>query len=127
MRCKIIPDSLKSIFSLLINGKGANMSIKSIDLATMQQWLKTGEAILVDVREPAEHAEASIPGAVLLPVSQVNKATLQALGGKKWMLHCKSGGRSSRVCAHLLAQDADLEVYNVEGGITGWLALANKS
>ena len=101
-------------------------TIKSIDIQTMRQWQASGEAILVDVREPAEHAEASIPGAVLIPMAQVNKAALTALGGNKWALHCRSGGRSRRVCEQLLADDASLDVYNLEGGISAWQAMANK-
>jgi rhodanese-related sulfurtransferase len=101
-------------------------AIKSIDIQTMQQWQASGEAILVDVREPAEHAEASIPGAVLIPMAEVNKAALSTLGGNKWVLHCRSGGRSRRVCEQLLTEDASLEVYNLEGGIRAWQELSNK-
>lgn len=101
-------------------------AIKSVDIQTMQQWQNSGEAILVDIREPEEHAEASIPGAILLPMAQVSKAALLALGGKRWVLHCRSGGRSTRVCSQLLSEDPLFEVYNLDGGIRAWLELVNK-
>jgi rhodanese-related sulfurtransferase len=97
-------------------------AVKSIDIPTIQQWQKSGEA----VREPSEHAESSIPGAILLPQAQVTKAALMALGGKKWVLHCRSGGRSNRVCSQLLSEDASFEVYNLEGGIRAWQDLLDK-
>lgn len=99
-------------------------NIKSINIPTMLEWQQSGDAIVVDVREPAEHAEASIPGAILLPMAQVNKASLLALGSNKWVLHCRSGGRSTRLCEQLLAEDSSLEVYNLEGGIRAWLSLS---
>ena len=74
-------------------------------------------ATLIDVREPDEVAEASMPGAVNIPMSTIG-AHLDELPEGTIYLVCKSGGRSARVAATLEQQGYD--VVNVEGGITQW-------
>lgn len=96
------------------------MPLKIVDANTLKNWLDKGEAVLVDVREPAEHEAESIPGATLLPLSTVSKATLPNCAGKKLVVHCRKGGRGGTACEKLLAEDPALEIYNLEGGITAW-------
>jgi len=31
------------------------MTIRTVDAATLKRWMDSGEAVVVDVREPAEH------------------------------------------------------------------------
>ena len=96
------------------------MSIKTVDAQTLKQWLANNEAVVVDVREPAEHASEKIEGAVLLPLAQVSKKALPDHQGKKLVVHCRSGMRSSTACQRLLAEDPSLEIYNLECGIKAW-------
>lgn len=96
------------------------MPIKTIDAGTLKNWLDRNEAVLVDVREPAEHEAEAIPGAMLLPLANVSSTALPETAGKKLVLHCKAGKRGGMACEKLLAENPDLEVYNLEGGITAW-------
>jgi len=98
------------------------MPLKSIDANTLQTWLNTGEAVLVDVREPAEHAAESIQGATLLPLGSISKIALPAHANKKLVIHCRKGGRGGTACQKLLAEDPNLDIYNLEGGIDAWSA-----
>ena len=41
------------------------MEPKSVEAKTLKAWLASGEAVLVDVREPGEHAAEHIAGAAL--------------------------------------------------------------
>ncbi len=96
------------------------MPIKTVDSATLKRWMDSDEAVVVDVREPAEHAAEKIHGATLLPLGTVNKTALPESGGKKLVIHCRSGKRSMNACEKLLAEDPNLEIYNLEGGISAW-------
>ncbi len=96
------------------------MSLKMVTANTLKNWLDNGEAVLVDVREPAENAAESIEGALLLPLSGINKAVLPNCAGKKLVIHCRKGGRGGSACEKLLAEDPSLEIYNLEGGISAW-------
>ncbi len=102
------------------------MTIKSVDAKTLETWLKNGEAVLVDVREPAEHAAENISCAHLLPLSQVHINLLPEFKNKKLVIHCRSGKRSLSACELLVSQDPSLEVYNLEGGIMSWSSLGCK-
>jgi rhodanese-related sulfurtransferase len=94
--------------------------VKSVDVQTLRQWIEAGEAVVLDVREPAEHAAENIQGAELLPLGQVSTSRLPNHAGKKLVIHCRSGMRGSRACEQLLSENPGLEVYNLEGGIAAW-------
>jgi len=98
------------------------MALKTIDARTLKSWLDNNEAVLVDVREPAEHAAENITGAALLPLGSVSKSALPSCAGKKLVIHCRKGGRGGSACQKLLAEDPTLDIYNLEGGIEAWNA-----
>ncbi len=103
------------------------MTIHNIDATTLNSWLKNNEAILVDVREPAENQANKIEGSHLLPLSQICFESLPKYDGKKLVIHCHSGKRSQNACSKLLAENKDLEIYNLEGGIVAWNSAGNES
>ena len=98
------------------------MPMKNIDAATLKDWMAKGEAILVDVREPSEHATGVIPGALLVPLATVSGRTVPAPKGKKLVMQCRSGARSQTAGEILLKENPSLEVYNLGGGILEWAA-----
>ncbi len=73
--------------------------------------------VLIDVREPNEVAEASIPGAVVMPMSTLNDHLDELPDGEFYVI-CHAGGRSARVTQALEAQGYG--AVNVLGGITQW-------
>lgn len=94
------------------------MSLPHISAKQAKQLVDDG-AILIDVREVAEHAAESIPGAKNKPMS--------GLAGQKLndapvlVFHCKSGART-RVNAAGLAACTEAEAYVLDGGIEAWKA-----
>jgi adenylyltransferase/sulfurtransferase len=77
--------------------------------------------LLLDVREPHEHATASIAGARLLPLGSL-EAQLEALAPwrqRTVVVHCHKGGRSAKACK-LLAARGFGDVWNLGGGIDAW-------
>lgn len=92
----------------------------SVDPVTLARWLKAGQAVLVDVREPGEHAARRIDQAHLLPLGRVEGAHLPDHAGRRLVLHCQKGGRGNAACGKLLRENPGLEVYNLEGGIEAW-------
>ncbi len=96
------------------------MPVRTVDANTLKIWLDKNEAVLVDVREAEEHQASSIPGATLLPLANVSRSTLPNYAGKKLVVHCRKGGRGGTACEKLLAEDPNLDIYNLEGGIEAW-------
>lgn len=95
------------------------MTVKHIDANTAKQWLDNNEAILIDVREPAEHAWQKITGAQLHPLGSICYSNIPQTD-KKILIHCQKGMRGSNACQKLIAENDALEVYNIEGGIEAW-------
>ena len=95
--------------------------MRTVNVATLKEWLAKGEVVLIDVREPAEHAAQNIPEAKLVPLAELCKDKIPGLTGKKLVIHCQAGMRGQRACEKILAEDPCLEVYNLEGGISAWL------
>lgn len=85
----------------------------------LHQWRESGHPhMLIDVREPFEHAAANIDGAVLIPMGEV-MSQLDALPtDRPVVVQCQSGGRSARVTAALRAKGYD--AVNLAGGIQAW-------
>jgi len=98
------------------------MPITPIDAITLRSWLETDQAVLVDVREPAEYAAEHIVGAQLLPLARVSVAALPEHAGKKLVLQCRKGARGESGCAVLMKENPVLEMYNLSGGIEAWCA-----
>jgi rhodanese-related sulfurtransferase len=94
------------------------MSVKTVDPATLRQWLEQGGAILIDVREPAEHRARHIVQARPIPLGKIDAAGLP--GGRRIVVHCLKGGRGASACEKLIRQNPELEIYNLAGGIDAW-------
>ncbi len=95
------------------------MTVKHIDAHTAKQWLDDNEAILIDVREPVEHASQKITGAELHPVGSICCSNIPETD-KKILIHCQKGMRGSNACQKLMAENDGIEVYNIDGGIEAW-------
>nr|MCV4210432.1 rhodanese family protein [Roseomonas sp. SXEYE001] len=93
--------------------------LKTIAPADAARLLRDG-AILVDVREPDEHARERIPGATSLPLSRLKEAELAAPGSKPVLFHCRSGARTQGNAPQLAAKAGLREAYVIEGGLEAW-------
>jgi rhodanese-related sulfurtransferase len=74
---------------------------------------------LIDVREPAEFAEARVPGAVLVPLGSVPDRVDAFRGDGPTYVICRSGARSARAVEFVAQQGID--AVNVAGGTLAWI------
>lgn len=78
-------------------------------------------AILIDVREPDEHARERIAGARLMPLSKLGDAAPALPGGRPILFHCKSGARTQANAQPLAEATAGTcDAYIVSGGLDAW-------
>jgi adenylyltransferase/sulfurtransferase len=75
--------------------------------------------LLIDVREPSEHATCCIACAKLIPMALVPERLAEIPQGVPILIHCHHGGRSLRVTQFLRAKGY-AQVSNVQGGIDAW-------
>lgn len=78
------------------------------------------DGLLIDVREPEEHAVCHIPQAQLIPLATLPMHIDSLPRDREILIHCKSGYRSARAAEFLLARGFS-SVKNVLGGIDAWL------
>jgi len=84
--------------------------------------LRTGKnVVILDVRTPAEFAEGTIDGAVLLDYRAQDFADRVAKMDKSklYLVHCAAGGRSARACAKMESLGFT-NLVNLEGGMGAW-------
>lgn len=93
--------------------------VPTVDAEEAHRLLEAGDAVIVDVREPAEWQEARIPGARHIPLGQLPDRHEEVPEDQTVILQCRSGARSATACAHLMEAGLE-EVYNLEGGIIAW-------
>lgn len=76
-------------------------------------------ATLVDVREPAEYRDGHVPGAVNIPMGQLNARLGEIDRDRPVHVVCASGNRSSAMTDVLTANGFD--AINVAGGTNAWI------
>lgn len=94
--------------------------VREMSTVELQNKLEQGEKLyLIDVREPDEWEGGHIAEAISLPMSQISERLGELNGGEEpFVIICRSGNRSGRVCEYLAAQG--YEVVNVAGGMLNW-------
>jgi len=98
------------------------MSLPTITPAEAARLIREQGAMLVDVREPDEHARARIPGAVNLPLSRLQEAELAVQAGQPVLFHCRSGARTAGHADALASKAEGCQAYIVQGGLDAWKA-----
>ena len=76
---------------------------------------------VVDVRNPGETADGTIPGAICIPVGQLPARSSELSAGVPTVVYCAGGYRSS-VAASVLRQRGFGDVSDVLGGYGAWQA-----
>ncbi|ASN82897.1 rhodanese-like domain-containing protein [Deinococcus ficus] len=93
------------------------MSYQDIYTAELAETLRGG-ATLYDVREPEEYAQGHIPGAVNLPLSELQGREDEIRTPA--VIVCLSGGRSASAAGYLTDQ-GKADIMNLVGGTLGWI------
>ncbi|MCU0598620.1 MAG: rhodanese-like domain-containing protein [Desulfobacterales bacterium] len=80
------------------------------------------EYLLVDVRQPGEYMQTHIPGALLMPLSDLKTKLSSLPADRDIVFYCLAGSRS-RTAAVMAAdqkKDSQKRIYSLEGGISQW-------
>ena len=79
------------------------------------------KAVIVDVRDDSEWNEQHIPGAIHIPLAQLNGriSELKQYKDTPVITQCKAGGRSAKAF-EVLKSVGFTKVYNMDGGIMAW-------
>ncbi|MFA5007039.1 MAG: rhodanese-like domain-containing protein [Candidatus Izemoplasmatales bacterium] len=119
---------MKKILTLLFLAVGLTLAACTADASPKTISAKTGRdmmaadaaVVLVDVRTPEEYAAGHIPGALLIPLSDLEDDAAAMLPDKdaEIIVYCRSGNRSAQA-ADLLDGLGYARIYDM-GGIIDW-------
>ena len=76
--------------------------------------------LVVDVRKPAEFGVAHIPGAINIPVDEIEARLDDFKNSNGVLIYCINGSRTRQAEAILLGADIP-DVYHLEGTFSGWI------
>jgi rhodanese-related sulfurtransferase len=93
----------------------------SVSLDTARQELESGRAVVIDIREPQEHAMGVAPGVRLLPMRQLAARINEVPADPKQpvLLICNTQNRSSATFKYL-REKGYTNVRFVQGGMSEW-------
>ncbi|UFS70199.1 hypothetical protein LPW11_20280 [Geomonas sp. RF6] len=74
---------------------------------------------LLDVRQPEEYERGHLPGAILIPVGELDERVSELDRESLTIVYCAAGMRS-RAAASILMRAGFEEVYSMSGGINAW-------
>ena len=100
---------------------GASAAAPSVSLEETQAALEKATAIVVDIREPREHATGVAKGALLIPMGQLDKRLGDITKSKSQalILICATQNRSSKMAEQLQAAGYTNVSY-AKGGMNLW-------
>jgi hydroxyacylglutathione hydrolase len=78
-----------------------------------------GDALVVDVRNPSEHAEGHIEGSVNLPLGRLRERLPELPRDRDLAVHCESAGRA-RVALSMLEAEGFTRAAHLAGDLRGW-------
>ena len=96
---------------------GGMAEVPEIDIAELARRHAAG-AFVLDVRNPDEYEAGHVPGAVLLPLGELNDRWQEVPEGDVVVI-CKSGARSARAVEAL--NGVGRTTVNVAGGTLAWI------
>lgn len=96
--------------------------IKEIDASELARWVNdaTHDLRVIDVRQMQEIAAGTVPKAEPLPLHTLPAKIHELSRDEKLVMVCRSGARSAQACM-FLQQQGFSNVYNLRGGMMGWM------
>lgn len=125
---KFIQDNWMLVMLVLVSGGmllwpsiSRKASSKQLDTLSAVQKMNHDNALVIDVREPAEVANGRIPQSKHIPLGELARrlSELEKYKTKPVIVACRSGHRSSGACG-ILAKHGFTDVYNLSGGMIAW-------
>ena len=110
-------------------GIGAEPSYAGAEITAEQlkdEWQRNPDLLVIDVRDPHEHAIAHIDGARLIPLSELPDRLGELDGHREIVTHCHHGSRSLKALEILKAAGFS-KVRSLRGGIDAWAVNVDRS
>ena len=93
----------------------------------LKERLDAGEAVtVIDVREPSETQNGVIPGAVLIPLGQLETRWEEVKDANEVVVYCALGARSLKAAGFLRGKGV-FNATSMDGGIVAWTEIGGQT
>jgi phage shock protein E len=92
------------------------VQIDTVRAESWEEWVAESDGILLDIRERREWKLGTLPGALLIPMSELQARIDEIPKDRPILCICRSGARSQQVATFLKFNGYDL-VANMVGGM----------
>lgn len=92
------------------------MEVEWVPARQWEEWVDETDGVLLDVREPNEWEQGTLPNALLIPTSELMARVEEIPKDRPILCICRAGGRSQQV-ARFLAFNGYDRVANMAGGM----------
>ncbi len=112
---------LLGMASLLLPACSSEVALPNVSLEQARAEHESGKVLMIDIREPQEHATGVAQGVVLLPMSQVAQrvAEIPKQADQPVLLICNTQNRS-RAVTEALQEQGFTNIRYVDGGMSEW-------
>ncbi|HSW64334.1 MAG TPA: rhodanese-like domain-containing protein [Dissulfurispiraceae bacterium] len=94
-------------------------SVTTLEVHAFIEQSTSDSYTLLDVRQPAEYEKGHLPGALLIPLSDLHGRFRELDAGEKTIVYCRSGNRSLSAAGMFLSAGFR-DVLNMDGGILAY-------
>jgi rhodanese-related sulfurtransferase len=118
---RVVAWGLLSMASLLLPACSPEVALPNVSLEQARAEHESGKVLMIDIREPQEHATGVAQGVVLLPMSQVAQrvAEIPKQADQSVLLICNTQNRS-RAVTKALQEQGFTNIRYVDGGMSEW-------
>jgi rhodanese-related sulfurtransferase len=90
--------------------------IENVPAENWETWVEETGALILDIREPFEWTQGTLPGATLIPMGEIPTRMVELDTEQALLVVCRSGGRSHQVAMYLTA-NGYARAANMAGGM----------
>jgi rhodanese-related sulfurtransferase len=90
--------------------------IENVPAEDWKNWVEETGGLVLDVREPFEWEQGTLPGALLISMGEIPVRISEMDADRALLVVCRSGGRSHQV-ATFLAANGFSNAANMAGGM----------
>ncbi len=116
----MVPGFLYRCFFMLwsnIFSRPAELTVSEVRTALVES--SADRLQLVDVRQQSEYKNGHLPGALLIPLNELENRFQELDPSLQTIVYCRSGARSATAC-QMLEQRGFASTFNMKGGILAW-------
>ncbi|MBO8157051.1 MAG: rhodanese-like domain-containing protein [Bacillaceae bacterium] len=110
---------LLSLTFVLVACSSGEADYKTISMDEAKEMIDEENIQVIDVRTKPEYDEGHIPGAVLIPLQELESRLNELDKGTPYIIVCRSGNRSQQA-SEILVENGFAKIYNTSGGMNQW-------